>query len=175
MDHQTVVFARYGQSQRGLAGCRHCPPSAPGDVLARRLSILRQDNHMTARLTVPDLDTFGRHPHRKGSLIVRGQGPYCSARAWQPPVRTRANLIKSDRYIWTDQVIIPQPVDIRSTKSALGALDGKSKGAATGGALPGRTGPSGAYCHRRVGPASAADVVQDVLLLRRKRRQEIGT
>jgi iron complex transport system ATP-binding protein len=38
----------------------------PSDVLARRLSILRQDNHMTARLTVRDLVAFGRYPHSKG-------------------------------------------------------------------------------------------------------------
>ncbi len=38
----------------------------PSDVLARRLSILRQDNHMTARLTVRDLVSFGRYPHSKG-------------------------------------------------------------------------------------------------------------
>jgi iron complex transport system ATP-binding protein len=40
----------------------------PGDVLARRLSILRQDNHMTARLTVHDLVSFGRYPYSKGRL-----------------------------------------------------------------------------------------------------------
>ncbi len=40
----------------------------PGDVLARRLSILRQDNHMTARLTVRDLVSFGRYPHSRGRL-----------------------------------------------------------------------------------------------------------
>jgi iron complex transport system ATP-binding protein len=38
------------------------------DVLARRLSILRQDNHMTARLTVRDLVSFGRYPYSKGRL-----------------------------------------------------------------------------------------------------------
>lgn len=37
-----------------------------GDILAKRLSILRQDNHMTARLTVKDLVAFGRYPHNKG-------------------------------------------------------------------------------------------------------------
>ncbi|MBU1312638.1 MAG: ATP-binding cassette domain-containing protein [Alphaproteobacteria bacterium] len=37
-----------------------------GDILARRLSILRQDNQMTARLTVRDLVAFGRYPHSKG-------------------------------------------------------------------------------------------------------------
>ncbi|MBE7733877.1 iron ABC transporter ATP-binding protein [Devosia faecipullorum] len=41
---------------------------APSDELARRLSILRQDNHMTARLTVRDLVSFGRYPHSKGRL-----------------------------------------------------------------------------------------------------------
>jgi iron complex transport system ATP-binding protein len=39
---------------------------ARGDVLARRLSMLRQDNHLTSRLTVRDLVAFGRYPHSKG-------------------------------------------------------------------------------------------------------------
>lgn len=42
----------------------------PSDVLARRLSILRQDNHMTARLTVHDLVSFGRYPYSKGRLTL---------------------------------------------------------------------------------------------------------
>ncbi|WP_416356134.1 ABC transporter ATP-binding protein [Aureimonas phyllosphaerae] len=37
-----------------------------GPVLARRLAVLRQDNHMTARLTVRDLVAFGRYPHSRG-------------------------------------------------------------------------------------------------------------
>lgn len=37
-----------------------------GDVLARRLGILRQDNHLAVRLTVRDLVAFGRYPHTKG-------------------------------------------------------------------------------------------------------------
>src|SRR5690606_5800523 len=41
--------------------------TAPSDVLARRLAILRQENQLTARLTVEDLVTFGRYPHSKGS------------------------------------------------------------------------------------------------------------
>jgi len=36
------------------------------DVIARRLAILRQDNHLSARLTVRDLVTFGRFPYSKG-------------------------------------------------------------------------------------------------------------
>ena len=42
----------------------------PGDVLARRLSILRQDNSIGLRLTVRDLVAFGRYPHSKGRLTV---------------------------------------------------------------------------------------------------------
>lgn len=38
----------------------------PSDVLAKRLAILRQDNHLSARLTVRDLVGFGRYPHSKG-------------------------------------------------------------------------------------------------------------
>lgn len=44
--------------------------TTPSDVLARRLSILRQDNHMTARLTVQELVTFGRYPYSKGRPTV---------------------------------------------------------------------------------------------------------
>lgn len=40
--------------------------ATPGDVLARRLAILRQDNHIAARLTVRELVAFGRYPHCKG-------------------------------------------------------------------------------------------------------------
>lgn len=36
--------------------------------LAKHLSILRQENHMTARLTVRELVGFGRFPHSKGRL-----------------------------------------------------------------------------------------------------------
>lgn len=46
----------------------------PGDVLAKRLSILRQDNHMTARLTVSDLVAFGRYPHSKGRMTIEDKG-----------------------------------------------------------------------------------------------------
>ncbi|WP_279482350.1 ABC transporter ATP-binding protein [Aureimonas sp. SK2] len=40
--------------------------TTPSDALARRLAVLRQDNHMAARLTVRDLVTFGRYPHSRG-------------------------------------------------------------------------------------------------------------
>lgn len=40
----------------------------PSNELAQRLSILRQDNHLAARLTVHDLVSFGRFPYSKGRL-----------------------------------------------------------------------------------------------------------
>lgn len=42
--------------------------NSPSEILARRLSILRQDNHISARLTVRDLVSFGRFPHSGGRL-----------------------------------------------------------------------------------------------------------
>ncbi|MHB2267149.1 iron ABC transporter ATP-binding protein [Aliihoeflea sp. PC F10.4] len=41
-----------------------------GDTIAKRLSILRQDNHMAARLTVRDLVAFGRYPYTKGRTTI---------------------------------------------------------------------------------------------------------
>ena len=41
-----------------------------GEDLARRLSILRQDNHLSVRLTVRELVTFGRFPHSRGRLTA---------------------------------------------------------------------------------------------------------
>ena len=38
--------------------------------LARRLAILRQDNHLPMRLTVRDLVAFGRYPHTQGRTTV---------------------------------------------------------------------------------------------------------
>jgi len=45
---------------------------ARGDsaALAKRLAILRQDNHLPMRLTVRDLVAFGRYPHTKGRPTV---------------------------------------------------------------------------------------------------------
>ena len=37
-----------------------------GDEIARRLAVLRQDNHLAVRLTVRDLVRFGRYPWSKG-------------------------------------------------------------------------------------------------------------
>ena len=43
-------------------------------VLAKRLAILRQENHVTIRLTVRDLVAFGRFPHTQGRLTDHDNG-----------------------------------------------------------------------------------------------------
>ncbi|MFS8037179.1 ABC transporter ATP-binding protein [Xanthobacter sp. AM11] len=43
---------------------------APGQVLARRMAILRQNNALTPRLTVGELVAFGRFPHSRGRLTA---------------------------------------------------------------------------------------------------------
>ncbi len=40
--------------------------TTPSGQLAKTLAILRQENHVTLRLTVEDLVLFGRYPHTKG-------------------------------------------------------------------------------------------------------------
>ncbi|WP_332065675.1 iron ABC transporter ATP-binding protein [Bartonella sp. CB189] len=40
--------------------------TTPHDVLAQKLSLLRQDNPLSIRLTVYDLVSFGRYPYSKG-------------------------------------------------------------------------------------------------------------
>lgn len=44
--------------------------TARSTEVARRLSVLRQENHVTARLTVADLVRFGRYPHSQGRLTA---------------------------------------------------------------------------------------------------------
>ena len=44
--------------------------TTPTEELARRLAVLRQDNHTTVRLTVRELVSFGRFPHSRGRLTT---------------------------------------------------------------------------------------------------------
>lgn len=44
--------------------------TAPSRELARRLAVLRQDNHVSLRLTVRELVAFGRYPHSRGRLTA---------------------------------------------------------------------------------------------------------
>ena len=57
------IIARLIPTDKGTAG----------EVLARHLPILRQDNHMTTRLTVRDLVAFGRYPYNKGRPTAQDQ------------------------------------------------------------------------------------------------------
>ncbi|WP_297377196.1 ATP-binding cassette domain-containing protein [uncultured Helcococcus sp.] len=45
--------------------------SCPSEELAKVLSILRQENNFTSRLTVKQLVSFGRYPYSKGRLTER--------------------------------------------------------------------------------------------------------
>lgn len=42
----------------------------PGPEIAKRLAVLRQDNHTSARLTVRELVSFGRYPHSRGRMTA---------------------------------------------------------------------------------------------------------
>ncbi len=44
--------------------------STPSAQLAKTLAVLRQDNHIVARLTVQDIVELGRFPHSRGRLTV---------------------------------------------------------------------------------------------------------
>ena len=52
---------------------------APSKEVAKKLSILRQDTHMTARITVRELVEFGRFPHSHGRLTDECRAAVASA------------------------------------------------------------------------------------------------
>jgi iron complex transport system ATP-binding protein len=53
-----------------------------GPVLARRLSVLRQENAMSVRLTVRELVAFGRFPHSGGRLTAEDRRRVDEAISW---------------------------------------------------------------------------------------------
>jgi iron complex transport system ATP-binding protein len=53
-----------------------------GPMLARRLSVLRQENSMAVRLTVRELVAFGRFPHSGGRLTAEDQRLVDEAISW---------------------------------------------------------------------------------------------
>lgn len=65
--------------------------SARDDQVARQLAVLRQDNHVAARLTVLDLVRFGRFPHSRGRLTAECHERVEQALAWLElgPLRDR--------------------------------------------------------------------------------------
>ncbi|AWN53281.1 ATP-binding cassette domain-containing protein [Methylobacterium sp. 17Sr1-1] len=56
--------------------------TTPGDVLARRLGILRQEHGVAARVTIRDLVAFGRYPHSKGRLTTADRAHIADALAF---------------------------------------------------------------------------------------------
>ena len=56
--------------------------TTPSDVLAKRLAILKQDNHPGIRLTVRDMVGFGRYPHSRGRLTDADRAHVEQAMGW---------------------------------------------------------------------------------------------
>ena len=54
----------------------------PDEQLAKVLSVLRQENHFTSRLTVEDLVGFGRYPWSKGRLTAQDRQHMMTAMAF---------------------------------------------------------------------------------------------
>lgn len=63
------LVARLLSADRGMVAVDGLDvATTPGEELSRRLSVLKQDNSIAARLTVRDLVAFGRYPHSRGRL-----------------------------------------------------------------------------------------------------------
>lgn len=54
----------------------------PGEVLARRLAFLQQNNQVTPRLTIAELVAFGRYPYSKGRLTAEDHDKMAEAIAY---------------------------------------------------------------------------------------------
>ena len=67
----------------------------PGNVLARKLSILRQENQIAVRLTVRDLVEFGRFPYSQGRLTVDD----------------RRHVDQAIEFLETDYVLLDEPLN----------------------------------------------------------------
>ena len=71
---KSTLFSLVGRLIKPDAGFIHIDgedvAKAASADLARVLAVLRQDNHIAARLTVHDLVEFGRFPHSKGRLTT---------------------------------------------------------------------------------------------------------
>lgn len=109
--------------------------STPGRVLAQRLSILRQDNRLDARLMVKDLVAFGRYPHSRGRLTIEDRDKIETAIDYMQldPFRERfldelsggqrqrafvAMVLAQD----TDYVLLDEPLNSLDMKHAIGMM-----------------------------------------------------
>ena len=109
--------------------------TTPGNALARRLSILKQDNHLAVRLTVQDLVAFGRYPHSRGRLTVHDRRKIADAMDYLElgPVASRyldelsggqrqrafvAMVLCQD----TDYVLLDEPLNNLDMKHSVGMM-----------------------------------------------------
>ncbi len=78
-----AVMARLMGARAGTVSVDGLDVTAtPSEVLAKRLAILKQDNHPGIRLTVRDLVGFGRYPHSRGRLTEADRVHIDQAMAW---------------------------------------------------------------------------------------------
>ena len=78
-----AVMARLMGAKAGTVSVDgHDVATTPSDVLAKRLAILKQDNHPGIRLTVRDLVGFGRYPHSRGRLTDADRAHVEQAMGW---------------------------------------------------------------------------------------------
>lgn len=109
--------------------------NTPSDVLAKRLSILRQDNHMTARLKVQDLVAFGRYPHSKGRMTIEDKGHIDQAIAYLNLDELRHRFLdelsggqRQRAFVAmvlcqdTDYVLLDEPLNNLDMKHAMGMM-----------------------------------------------------
>ncbi len=109
--------------------------ATPGRVLAQRLSILRQDNRLDARLTVRDLVAFGRYPYSRGRLTIEDREKIEAAIDYMQldPLRERfldelsggqrqrafvAMVLAQD----TDYVLLDEPLNSLDMKHSVGMM-----------------------------------------------------
>ncbi|MCO5220483.1 MAG: ABC transporter ATP-binding protein [Thermomicrobiales bacterium] len=109
--------------------------TTPSRDLATRLSILRQDNHLDARLTVRDLVAFGRYPYSRGRLTVEDRDKIEAAIDFMQldPMRDRfidelsggqrqrafvAMVLAQD----TDYLLLDEPLNSLDMKHAVGMM-----------------------------------------------------
>src|SRR5690606_22895340 len=109
--------------------------ATPSRDLAQRLSILRQDNRLDARLTVRDLVAFGRYPYSRGRLTIEDRDKIEAAIEYMhlDPMRERfldelsggqrqrafvAMVLAQD----TDYVLLDEPLNSLDMKHAVGIM-----------------------------------------------------
>ena len=102
--------------------------------LARRLAILRQDNHLPLRLTVRDLVAFGRYPHSGGRLTLQDKEhvdraiDYLELEPWPTATWTRCPAASASAFVAmvlcqdTRYVLLDEPLNNLDMKHAVAMM-----------------------------------------------------